>query len=707
MQEVAQPDLGSRLLAAKLPALPQVLLQLLELSERDDVELGRIASVVNADSGIASKIINVANSAYFNRGHSVTNIHQCLAVLGTSQVRRIALNLSVSSLFGSFSKPIGFDLGYYWHHALLVALLARRLAQRIDYPFVDEAYLAGLLHDIGQLALLSVVPERYLPIMHAHPADEDALHRLERNELGLTHAMAGALLAQKWNLNPFFVDGLLYHHEPIERVLEAHALVRILVLANQFRPQLDTVQPDLRLLAMFKLDGEASRTLLESVQAEAKLMADELGIDINTEPRVAPVPDPEAQSRLADAVSQRLEGQAALPEESGTRIRAVGELQRGLLRSAKMLFETTTAALFSLEGEMLIGQSANEEDNRIAEIHIPANAANSAIARAWRGAIGLAGVLPQEESLADAQLMHVFGSQRLLCLPLTNGLECMAVLVVGLKANSADELLRRQILLRSFSREAGRRLAAQQRPAGPEENDSVDMQQIRKTLHEVSNPLSVVRNYIVMLREQLVERKQAQQDCDLIESELRRVARILEQLKMPSESPASKPARASGVDINALVSEVARLGQIGRTEFKNVRFQLKLDDSLPLLVSNADKLKQVLVNLVFNAAEALPEGGEVVLGTARKTTAKGGESIEISVQDNGPGLPAAVLESLYLPVHSSKGGEHQGLGLSIVAKLVDELGGSKHCSSSAAGTRFRILLPVPPAPRATSHQAAP
>jgi HD-like signal output (HDOD) protein/nitrogen-specific signal transduction histidine kinase len=691
MQEVALPDLGSRLLAAKLPALPQVLLQLLELSERDDVELGRIATVVNADSGIAAKVINVANSAYFNRGHSVTNIHQCLAVLGTSQVRRIALNLSVSSLFGSFSKPSGFDLGYYWFHVLSVALCARRLAQRIDYPFVDEAYLAGLLHDIGQLALLSVVPEQYLPIMAKHAIDEDALHRQERADLGVTHAMAGALLAQKWNLNPFFVDGLLYHHEPIERILDAHALVRILALANQLRPQADGHPPDERLLAMFNLDADGSQSLLESVLAEAKLLADELGIEIRTEPRDPVVADPAAQSRLADAVGQRLEGQSALPDEAGHKSRASGELQRGLLRSAKMLFETTTAALFSPEDDKLIGLSANEEDNRIAEIHIPMNAANSAIARAWRGEICLAGLAPQEESLADAQVMHVFDSQRLLCLPLSMGLQCLAVLVVGLKANSADELLKRQILLRSFSREAGRRLAARM---GPEDGDSVDMQQIRKTLHEVSNPLSVVRNYIVMLREQLVERKQAQQDCDLIESELRRVARILEQLRMPSQTTPEHLPRPAGIDVNALVADVARLAQLGRPEFKNIRIQLKLDETLPPLASNADKLKQILVNLVFNAAEAMPDGGEILLMTARRAAAKGSENLEITVQDNGPGLPAHVLDSLYLPVNSSKGGQHQGLGLSIMAKLVDELGGSKQCSSSAAGTRFRILLPI-------------
>lgn len=107
-----------------------------------------------------------------------------------------------------------------------------------------------------------------------------------------------------------------------------------------------------------------------------------------------------------------------------------------------------------------------------------------------------------------------------------------------------------------------------------------------------------------------------------------------------------------------------------------------------------NKLKQVLVNLIKNAAESMPGGGEIVISTRDRVKLNGGEHVEIAVADSGAGLPAHVLEHLFGPVISTKGEQHFGLGLSIVHGLIDQLGGTIRCKSdNKNGACFQILLP--------------
>lgn len=693
-------DIHKQLAIARLPSLPQTLLQIMDLAERDDVGLAEIGAVVSQDTGLAAKVLSTANSAFYSRGRSIASIDQCLSVMGAAQVRRIALNQSVAELFGRFQKTGGFDMRYYWYHVLCVAITARELAKRLDYANTDEAYLAGLLHDVGQLALLTVAADQYQPIFKSCTG-ELGLMAQEQKAFGLTHAEVGAWLAQRWNLHALFADALLYHHEPLSRVKDAHVLVQIVALANLFNNQFEgEVQLTSDDLACWDLDVDAAKSLVELAETEAKNVAESLGLEILARkdlPKFAPAQDDGAHGRLAEAVSIRLEAQSTLPATlEGPNLEAV---YLGILRSAKMLFASRDATLFTVRGDVLQGQHTADDDSRLGEIRIHLPAPDSAIARAYLGEAGLAGETPGRGSLADAQVLRILGSERLLCLPLTHEKATQGVLVIGLDAGAAQIFMQRKALITTFAREGGHRLAQAVKQVNLEGTIRADAQaefqlQARKIVHEANNPLGVVRNYIALLREQLGDKQQAQEDFSLVESELRRVARILQQLKNTDAAAAMSKANATGVDINALINDVIRFCRLGRPELEKVETRLKLDNSLTAIRVDGDKVKQVLTNLIFNAAEAMPNGGEVSISSANWQSAKGQSSVEITVSDTGPGLPPAVLEQLYQPVQSQKGGAHQGLGLSIVGKLVEELGGMMQCNSSQGGTSFRILLPA-------------
>jgi len=699
--------------------LPQALLQIMDLAERDDVGLAELAEVVARDTGLAAKVLAVAGSAYYSRGRTIVTLEQCLSVLGAAQVRRIALNQSVAELFGRFKHTGVFDMRPYWHHVLGVAITTRALCQhlapQLGYAQPDEAYLAGLLHNVGQLALLSALPDVYLPLTQ-QARDEDDLLQREQAALGLDHAEAGGWLAEGWQLHGFFADALRYHHAPLERLADAHALTQLVGLAHRLTDHLDAVnaKQDGRLkdadLAPWGLDLAEAMVFATAAEEEAKAVAEALGLEILPRSALPDFPaaqdhDP-TQARLAAAVETRLEAQSTLP--SSLVDESLQAICTGVLQAARMLFGQRQAALFLIQDQAL--QGYGDDDSRLGELRIRLPAPDSVIAQAQSGGPRLAGDNPSQESLADAQALRILGCERLLCLGLNHENRCLGVLVMGLSAKAAQAFLLRHSLLSTFAREAAQRLGVAldqlQSIQGLRASALADYQlHARKIVHEANNPLASVRNYIALLRQQVGKNAQAQEDMDLVESELRRVARILQDLKNV-DAASVMPHAGAGVDLNALINEVIRFCRLGRPEMERVATHLDLDDSLPEVRVNGDKFKQVLTNLIFNAAEAMPEGGEVTISSANWQSAPGQHAVEITVSDTGPGLPPGVLEQLYQPKKTEKGGSHQGLGLSIVGSLVKELGGVMQCKSSHAGTRFKILLPAG-LPGKTSHPGHP
>jgi HD-like signal output (HDOD) protein/signal transduction histidine kinase len=723
--QIESLDIYKRLTTARLPSLPQVLLELLALCDRDDVGMTEIGAVVAKDGGVAARIVGIANSPYYSPKRSLQSIDQCLAVLGTSCVRRLALNQSVVELFGRFQNTNNFDLRHFWFHGLCVAVTARRLAQHLGYANHEEAYLAGLLHDVGQLALLTTVADRYLP-MFRNFTGEHELMRQEQAAFGLTHAEVGAWLAERWNLHSLFVDSILYHHESLERVREAHALVQIVTLANLLNALPEAEIRDMEAaLGNWKLDLQQVTALIASAQEEARAIANELGIEL---PPANEMPGPTGQavdaaaSELAEAVAQRIEGVLAQPEAQQPTLQepdSIVAAKRDLLRAASLLFGARGCALFLPDGDVLRWQQdaeglpVNAYEPGL-EISIPCASTESRIAAAYRGRIGLAGLPARVDNLADAQLLRLLRGERLLCLPLKYSDQPIGALAIALDQATVEQFANRQALLITFAREAGKSLGAalhQVKQVGAALQNAAQQQDLhtRMLVHEASNPLGVVRNYLAVLRLQAANQVKTQEEFDLIESELRRVARILQQFKEPafSTDPSSNPQAVlaeAPLDLNKLAREVVQFCLLGKPELRDIEINVDLAPDVPMISKRGDALKQALTNLIFNAAEALIGKGKSGKGKGEKgkinltsTVWSGGKNqrfVELSVSDNGPGISAAVLKNLYQPVQSTKGENHSGLGLSIVATLVEELGGMLQCNSSATGTQFKILLPL-------------
>lgn len=662
-----------------------------------------IAHVVAKDAGVAARLVATANSPFYSPKRSLQNIDQCLAVMGTGIVRRLALNQSVAELFGRFQHGNDYDLRHFWFHGLCVAVTARALARHLGYANADEAYLAGLLHDVGQLALLTTDAAHYLPMLKS-AAGEVALSGQEQAVYGATHAEIGAWMAQRWNLHTLFADSIRYHHESLDRVRDAHPLVQIVALANQFDSVPQAGLPALAAsLAFWQLDLARMNEMIAAAQAEARVIGSELGLEL-------PAPadamrDPEtrvdaAASLLAEAVSQRMQGMLAQPE--ATESEDFDAAKRDVLRGASQIFGACGCALFLPRDDVLYWQPLPEEAKSELEIRVACASAESRIAAAYQGRIGLAGLPSRPDSLADAQLLRILNGERLLCLPLMDAGKPMAALAVAIDPATVEHFASRQTLLTTFAREAGKCLAAARRREarlGSALRDASQRQveHARKLVHEAGNPLGIVRNYISVLRLRAEDR--TKEEFSLIEGELRRVARILQQFKEPAfdtRPDMNQKSRPEVVDVNALAREVLQFCRLGKPELRDIDIAVNLAPNLPRLAKPGDVLKQILTNLLLNAAEALGGKGRITLASALWAAGRTQQYVELSVSDNGPGLPQHVLANLYQPVKTAKGGEHAGLGLSIVAALVEELGGMLQCNSGDTGTQFKILLPFSP-----------
>jgi len=218
---------------------------------------------------------------------------------------------------------------------------------------------------------------------------------------------------------------------------------------------------------------------------------------------------------------------------------------------------------------------------------------------------------------------------------------------------------------------------------------------MREIVHEANNPLAVVRNYLHILDMKLEDNAEAKEQIELISEEVRRASDVIRQaIDVPRDINAAPAVDTLEFDLNELVRGICELqGQSARVAGIDVVPDVEPG---PVRVhSDRDRVTQVLVNLVKNAVEALASGDQITVSTATGLYRAGREGVEIKVRDNGPGLPAEVLRVLYEPKTTAKSGRHEGLGLHLVKRLVDELLGEIDVRNSPGeGTEFAVFLPL-------------
>jgi signal transduction histidine kinase len=224
----------------------------------------------------------------------------------------------------------------------------------------------------------------------------------------------------------------------------------------------------------------------------------------------------------------------------------------------------------------------------------------------------------------------------------------------------------------------------------------------RQVVHEVNNPLGIIKNYLKILSLKLPEKHPAQTELGVIGEEIDRIGQIVLQLNDFSSTKAG--GTFEKIDVNLLLSSLLQLLEDPLFRPAKVEAQFTPDAKAPLITSEKNRLKQVFINLTKNAVEAMTGGGHLTISTryddppaeAVSSAAETGDhgTLTITITDDGPGIPEGVRRRLFEPFVSSKR-QGRGLGLSIVHGIIRELNGTISCeSSSGIGTTFTITLPI-------------
>jgi HD-like signal output (HDOD) protein len=217
-----------------IPTLPSVYLELKAALQCPDTSVQKVAQTIAQDAGLTATILQVANSAFFGlRARPITNPVQAVSFLGIETVQAMALTAQV---FSQLSIPASatFSIDRLWRHSLRTAACAKAITveEAVAQSTVDDVFLCSILHDIGMLALVANLPERYERTCRTAHARGLPLWEAEREEFGASHAEVGAYLIGLWGFGDSIVEAIAYHHTPSQSKTRALGPLAILHVAS-------------------------------------------------------------------------------------------------------------------------------------------------------------------------------------------------------------------------------------------------------------------------------------------------------------------------------------------------------------------------------------------------------------------------------------------------------------------------------------------
>jgi HD-like signal output (HDOD) protein len=231
IRQKRRKELLASILSEELPTLPSYVLELNTLLSSSSVDLKRVGKVIRNDPSLSAHVLRMCNSALFNLRRRVLSIEEAAVLMGAERLRTLVLTSSVMDFAGK--KLSREHVQDFWSHSFMTGMLSQRIAQWLEYPEPEQAYLGGLLHDIG-----------VLPLMIAAGAEDSAQREMtcgpwggsletEKDYFGTTHCEIGRSIGLSWNFFPSFIDVFENHHQPEQSSRDRH-LVGIIAAADHF-----------------------------------------------------------------------------------------------------------------------------------------------------------------------------------------------------------------------------------------------------------------------------------------------------------------------------------------------------------------------------------------------------------------------------------------------------------------------------------------
>ncbi len=726
-----------------LPSLPGVVVHLLELTQDESSSADRIAQVIESDTAMTARLLRLANSTLYNFRMPPTTVSRAVAAMGYNAVRCMALGMGLARTFVGKTGGEGLSQEDFWKHSLACGVCARLLAMKMPGPLdADEAFMAGLLHDLGRVFLTTSFPKEYAEVLRETESTGVPLLEAEEHVFGVSHVEAGKWLSERWGLPEMLTQVIWLHHQApgslapsqfhsqliyLVQVADwmAHrqmigaphrdawgdinlSLLREAGVAPEWLP---TVQADLvprlkEFATLLNLECGSDELYLESLQ-RANGALSKLGLRMEREGRIATrrerrfkalhemnVQMP-ARRTLSDIVSAMAialrdgynvsSGLCALPRNQGEMLWGKAWMDGGAPREFQLPLDGSleSSVLPGLLSDSGIQQFLRETAKHWNNGGRPDSGASHVVRRGPR--------LLTPILLDNATVGYILADLKdwPTCEIEDPGLDEFVALSAGgalaiSRMNLIHKLERRSEELASAmwkKEQIQKQLLHSERLAAVGKMAA-------GAAHEVNNPLAIISGRAQILLQHEVS-PASQKQLNIIVDQAARASKILNDL-MRFARP-TLPQKEKSL-LNSVVHEVIEMFD---AQFRSHGIELRGEygTGLPKVLIDRKQIQQVLVNLLINAEHAIEKTGNITVRTYLNTA---GDHLLMDVTDSGCGIPSDQLAKIFEPFFTTKEeGKGTGLGLSLAHGIITSHQGAISVRSIIGkGTTFVISLPI-------------
>lgn len=258
----------------KVPALPQIVVKLLELLQDPDTSASQIEDLIQKEPGLAAQVLKLVNSAFYAMPTPIGDIKRAVTILGFREIKNIVVANSIGKAFKGVKLPKSFEMKTFWRHSLVNACVTRFMAENSNQKIDGDAFTLGLLHDIGKLILAAYAPETMEAIINYAIEKEISFFDAEKEFMVTNHPEIGAWLSEKWKMPASLTDSIRNHHNPEH--FEKHVLTASSHFGNYIASvkkmrcngSIERMPLNNCVWNILGLQRDALRTVLESVNKE-------------------------------------------------------------------------------------------------------------------------------------------------------------------------------------------------------------------------------------------------------------------------------------------------------------------------------------------------------------------------------------------------------------------------------------------------------
>jgi len=307
----------------RLPSFPAIAARVIELCGDENVSVRELGEVLSHDTAMSTKILRTINSSFYGLRHRVTTVERATAMLGLNTVKMLALGFSlVPQLKGMGGED--FDPAIIWKRNLFSAVGAHTIAREVKFKHHEEAFIAGMLQDLGVIVLLQALRTEYVKVLEPAIEAHGKLRSLETQAMDLDHTLVGEALAQRWLLPPILIAAIRQHETPDEAIEDYQPLVRSIALgakaADCFLSQ--PQQQDARVRSYvryakqwFDIEPEQASAYLQDIQDGTRELGKLFEIDSSSQPCATELMA-QANETLSDLSIKSVQDSAKLEQEN-------------------------------------------------------------------------------------------------------------------------------------------------------------------------------------------------------------------------------------------------------------------------------------------------------------------------------------------------------------------------------------------------------